>query len=448
MSRVPASRQAARTLGLGWRLFGYGAAVVVMSAILYRVLVSQIFVPSLHHEEADRARTVVQEMVADRPFAAISSADVAAASRASGWAIRLQRTGESLTTARALSEFDRDPIALVDAPCQFVVPIREGDTVTGYAVVVPDHGGPPPLSHLAVLFLAVGIALGTASIFVARTLTRPLSRLAWTARRLGAGDLAVRARLERNDELGDVGRAFDRMADEITHLLRWQRQLLQNVSHELRTPLTRIRMAAEVAAQPDVRPSRDPLRTIEREVDELQGLVDDLLVAARLEAGSTRPEGGLPPLSYDAVDVGELLAQCGERFRATFRSHQLEIREYGAAMLMADAAMLKRLFDNLLDNAGKYSEPGSAVRVEVCCEPDALVVRVRDEGFGIAQDDLERLGSPFFRADPSRTRRTGGVGLGFLLALRIAQAHGGRIDVDSEPGIGTTVQVWLPRRAS
>lgn len=432
-----------RRLGLGARMFGYGAAAIVMAAVLYGVLVNKLFIPWLVGEEKDQAQAVVAQLVEGRELGEVSRQELDALSASTGLDVRLRPLGdpEPLFPVDAPVGHDAELLA---PPCRFVVPIHRDGRLVGHGVVLTPTEGPPPASHLVILALAVGAALGSVSVFVTRTLTRPLSRLATTARAFGSGDLSARAGLRRADELGEVGAAFDRMAEQITQLVGWQRELLQNVSHELRTPLTRIRIAAEVAQRPGHVSPGEALRTIEREVDDLHAVVEDLLVASRLEVGAARPAGGLPPLSRTAVAVDELLQQCGERFSRSFPGRQLHLSIPELPLVDADAALLKRALDNLLDNAGKYSDPGSRVDVVAQRRDSALWIRIADEGVGIAPDDLANLGSAFFRADRSRSRGTGGVGLGFLLARRVAEAHGGTLRVQSEIDRGTTVELSLP----
>jgi two-component system OmpR family sensor kinase len=135
------------------------------------------------------------------------------------------------------------------------------------------------------------------------------------------------------------------------------------------------------------------------------------------------------------------------RFERRFPERQLTRKlAEGLPSVDADPSLLRRVFDNLLDNAVKFSEPGSPISIEASASTDAkqLVIDVRDQGVGIARADLERIFEPFFRADRSRTRRTGGVGLGLVLARRIVEAHGGSITVQSEPDRGSHFRVVVP----
>jgi signal transduction histidine kinase len=147
------------------------------------------------------------------------------------------------------------------------------------------------------------------------------------------------------------------------------------------------------------------------------------------------------------VELAELARDAAERFRAAHEGRALEVSVAdGLPPLRGDAALLRRLLRNLLDNAAKYSEPPAPVRLSVRGEDGVAVLEVSDRGIGIAAEDLPRLFTPFFRTDRSRARGTGGTGLGLALAKRIAEAHGGTISASSAPGEGATFRVTLPGR--
>ncbi len=312
-------------------------------------------------------------------------------------------------------------------------------TPGAYAVLT---GGwrPFQVTRIALVIGAVLLALAVASVPLARGVTAPLERLTAAARRLGEGDLSARAGLFGGGEVGDLGRAFDEMAGRLERLVRAERELLANVSHELRTPLARIRVALELAAEGDQARARRYLGEIDADLSELERMVSDVLQAARLDQA-----GGDLPLRRQPVDLAALLAEAAARFREGRPGRVLELRGADAeTALDADPALLRRALDNLLDNAAKYSGEETAVRLEARHEAGAVVVEVVDRGIGIEPADLPRLFTPFFRTDRSRTRATGGVGLGLALARRIVEAHGGAIEVESVPDQGTTFRIRLP----
>lgn len=309
-----------------------------------------------------------------------------------------------------------------------------------------------PLGRFMAQLLAVFAVLAVISIPLARSITAPLERLGKLAQTFGSGDLSARSGMKSGDEIAELGRAFDEMADSVVSLRRSEKELLANVSHELRTPLARIRMALDLVREGDTARAAGHLEDIEDDLGELERLLDDVMTTARLDliqgaAGS----GGVPPLHRTVVGGAELIEAAKVRFERRFPERKLNQRlAESLPAVDADPSLLRRVLDNLLDNAAKFSEPDSPITIEARVSPDQqqLVIDVRDQGIGIAPADQERIFEPFFRADRSRTRGTGGVGLGLVLARRIVEAHGGSITVDSQPDRGSHFCVTVPARTN
>jgi two-component system OmpR family sensor kinase len=296
----------------------------------------------------------------------------------------------------------------------------------------PRDGGP------LVLMIASLVLVGISAVLTAAWLGRPLAKLSAAARALGSGDLGARANLKRRDELGDVAAAFDDMAGRIEQLVRGQRELLANVSHELRTPLARIRMALDLAAEGSAEEAAEQLSGIAGDLAELERLTNDILASARLELSS-----GAPPLRRARATIGALLQDSRTRFQSAYPGRELRIdNRSGETEVEVDRMLLRRAFDNLLDNAARYSD--AEIAVSAFPESGHLVVEIHDRGAGISAEDLPKLFTPFFRADRSRGRKSGGLGLGLVLSRRILEAHQGTLDLLSEPGKGTTARARVP----
>jgi signal transduction histidine kinase len=248
--------------------------------------------------------------------------------------------------------------------------------------------------------------------------------------------------VEAPGEVGELSRAFDEMADRLDRQVRAEKELLANVSHELRTPLARVRLALELAAEGDLAQARRHLAGIEGDVAEVEKLVEDVLTASRLELGAA---AGAAPLHRAVVAAADLVHAAAERFRAAHPDRALAV-DAGPALpaVDADAVLLRRALENLLENAAKYSDPPAPISLAASARDGALVLEVADRGIGVDPADLPRLFTPFFRTDRSRARGTGGTGLGLALAKRVAEAHGGTIAVESRPGEGTTVRISVP----
>jgi len=199
-------------------------------------------------------------------------------------------------------------------------------------------------------------------------------------------------------------------------------------------------VALELAAEGDQARARRYLSEIGTDLTELERMVEDVLTAARLDQGN-----GELRLRLEPVDVAALLAEAASRFRELRPARILQVRSEGIpGSIAADPSLLRRAIDNLLDNAAKYSGEASPVELSAQGRGDQLAIEVRDHGIGIDGADLPRLFTPFFRTDRSRARGTGGVGLGLALARRIVEAHGGSIEVESVPDLGTTFRLRLP----
>lgn len=327
-------------------------------------------------------------------------------------------------------------------PHRYVVGIRDGEELVAY-VVTDEFRYLRPLTRQVAFAGALLAIVLAGSLLFARSLVRPLRHLARVARAFGAGQLGARARLSRRDELGEVASAFDDMASRIENLLRSERELLANVSHELRTPLARIRVALDLAAEGDDAAAREALASITADWGDLERLVEDVLATARLDLGSS---GAAPPLREDDVDLAALAGAVQERHRLVYPGERLELElESDLPRVRGDGGLLKRVLDNLVDNARKYSDSGSTVRLFAGREPGGVRLAVIDRGMGIDASDLPHVFTPFFRADRSRNRKTGGVGMGLALVRRIVLAHGGRVEVTSRVGEGTRFEVHLPR---
>lgn len=308
-------------------------------------------------------------------------------------------------------------------------------------LVVVTVSSPPSIPwHVGAL---LGAALLLAFVFVAAPLTwsiaRPLGRLGILARELGGGDLAVRSRSQRRDEIGDLARSFDAMAAQIQRLRAAERELLGDVSHELRTPLARMRVVLDLASDADLERSRRYIGEIATDLAELEQLIDDIITSAQLDPEAARWDEARPPLRRSIVSVGEVVDAALARFRARWPDRALEEhRGTDTHEIDGDPSMLRRVLDNLLDNARKYSADDAPISVTTALvDPARVRVEVVDRGVGIASEDHARVFSPFFRADPSRARSSGGVGLGLVLARRIVEAHGGTIGFHSEAELGS-----------
>jgi signal transduction histidine kinase len=298
------------------------------------------------------------------------------------------------------------------------------------------------VSHrIAVVAAVILVVVGVGAYVTARSFAQPLVSLTETTRAFGKGNLEARTKSTRQDEIGELSRAFDDMADRLGRLIVAERELLANVSHELRTPLARIRVALDIASESDGK-SGISLADIAQDLAELERIVEDVLASARLAVSS----GGALPMRTQPGDVRALLDKSVALFQLAHPDRVLETKLPDTLGTMnADPVLLRRVIDNLLENAHKYTDkPDRAITLQAKLDGETVVIDVIDRGIGISEDDQKRLFEPFFRVDRSRARATGGLGLGLLLARRIVEAHGGTLTIASVLNEGTSATVTLP----
>ena len=318
-----------------------------------------------------------------------------------------------------------------------VGPVREPGTGAVIGTIVSAAHPRPLWAALArpALILSLVLALiGIASALLARRISRPVEGLTRAVRRLGAGDLAARVpagERGRAEELEELTRAFNDMAERIERLVAGQKELMANVSHELRSPLTRIRVALELLPREGGAGAR--LKDVEADLDELERLIEDVLTATRLEAT------GIPP-RLGRTDAREVLMDVAERAGSDPRLAAGGVLVAGgpAIELTADRALLRRALWNLVDNAAKYGAPPITLQAERL--GDRVALSVTDQGDGIAPAERERVLTPFYRLDKARTpgEASSGFGLGLTLASRVAQVHRGAITIGPAETIGGT----------
>ncbi len=277
---------------------------------------------------------------------------------------------------------------------------------------------------LAILFVAV--ALG--ALPVVRRLTRRLEALKLGVDRFGAGQLQQRVEVSGHDEVAAVAASFNLAASRIEALVRSHQSLLANASHELRSPLARMQMAVAMLDDADPQRREALKREIQTNIAELDALVEEVLLASRLDAAASA-------IAQDKVDLLALLAEEAARVGAAV--------EGSARAIVGDERLLRRALRNLLENARRYG--GSRLLVQLGEAPGAARVEVRvcDRGPGVPPDMRERIFEPFFRL-PGHAEQAGGVGLGLSLVKQIAQAHGGSVRCEAREGGGSCFVIELP----
>jgi heavy metal sensor kinase len=300
--------------------------------------------------------------------------------------------------------------------------------------------------RLLVILLASGplllalVSLG-GHFFILKAL-KPVRSVVEAAGRISADDLSLRIDAgNRKDEIGALVETFNDMLDRLDHSVSRIRQFSGDVSHELRTPLTIIRGEMEVALRKP-RPAEEYQAVLESALEEshrMERLIDDLLLLSRMEESGART-------FEQRVDLAVLLERVyGSRLPAAEKKGvRLEVTSAAAWEVPGDETLLERLIGNLVDNAVRYTPAGGRVELMLGREDGAVVLSVRDTGIGIPKEAQPRIFDRFFVVDPSRCRESGGAGLGLAIVKQVAELHGARVDLESEPGKGTLFRILFP----
>jgi signal transduction histidine kinase len=289
------------------------------------------------------------------------------------------------------------------------------------------------------LIWASGCALACAVIFsfvLTRKLLRPLSRMTVITRQIAAGDYTARVRLESNDEVGQLARAFNRMADNLQRIEHVRRTMVSDVAHELRTPLTNMRGYLEALRDGVVTPSQELFELLHEETLRLVTLVEDLLLLAKAEAAQAT-------LRQQKVRLQELIDHTLELFQTQIMAKGITLNTQFASSadtVEADPDKLSQAVSNLLHNAWQYTFPGGHITVTTQRVPGGIKLMVANTGESIHQDDLPFIFERFYRGEKSRSRQHGGSGIGLAIVKEVIEAHGGQVGVESAP---TETRVWF-----
>jgi len=335
--------------------------------------------------------------------------------------------------------FSEDPGALlgkltdvefaVDGPHRFLK-IKQGnfDIVVSSPRIADTNSGP----DLLPIILSIGLVWLFMAYVCVSWLFRPIRSIREGAALIGKGNLEHRISGHRKDQLGDLADDINKLAGDVRGMLDAKRQLLLGISHELRSPLSRLRLALEFIDDSDQK------EDVRAEISEMEQIITTLLEAERLNSRHAA-------LNRTSVLVNDLIEQLVENFFSRDLSRiEISLEDKNIEANVDDVRLIL-ILKNLLSNALRYSSTDDGrVRVNARLDGSDLVVTVEDDGPGISPEQAENLGEPFFRGDPSRTRETGGTGLGLYLAKLAAEAHGGTLSVDRQYTQGARLIVRLP----
>lgn len=345
-----------------------------------------------------------------------------------GW--MLTRTGEGRTFLHAAS-----PLVLADK----VVYLENFREISSSFTARTEQ-----YHSFSCLMLLLLTAVGLLSLAVSRLILRPLGRLSAAAKRMAGGELDVRVRVDSRDELGELSREFNAMAErlerqvqELKDAARRQEDFMGSFAHEIKTPLTSIIGYADLlrsrpATEEQLRESAGYIFSEGRRLEAMGRKLMDMLILERRDFP-------LRPVPMDAF-----LCRAAGAFRPALERQGISLEVHvEAAVMPLEPDLMETVVLNLLDNARKAMEQEGRLRLEGLCEPDGYRIRVSDNGKGIPEEELERITEPFYMVDKSRARAQGGAGLGLALCRRVVELHGGRLEFQSQVGRGTIASVYL-----
>jgi len=300
------------------------------------------------------------------------------------------------------------------------------------------------LGRLRTIFILSGLVMivlaGVGGLFLADRALRPVDRITRTAQKISERNLSHRIEVHSEDELGRLSHTLNQMIARLEDAFRRQQQFTADASHELRTPLSVIQAEATLALGKERKEKeyREALETISQEASYMSSIIDKLLFLARSDIRQEQ-------YSFEEVNLRELVIDLATSIEALAQEKGLEF-EMGIVedlVVRGDKDRLKQLFFNILENAIKYTLQGK-VSISVVRKDEEAIIAIVDTGVGIPPQDLPHVFERFYRVDKTRSREEGGTGLGLAIAQEIAEAHGGKIEVESEVNEGSTFSVVLP----
>jgi signal transduction histidine kinase len=317
--------------------------------------------------------------------------------------------------------------------------------MAGSIFILPSHNDalPQPMRSLDRsffwTFLGATLFGVLMAIAIARWISVPVERLTAAARRMESGDLAVRVEPAGGAELAELARGFNAMAAALDRNEEQRKRMVSDVAHELRAPLTNIRCELESMQDGLTAPTAERIASLHEETMHLAHLVDDLQDLALAEAG--RLEIDAQPVAVTALAKR---AAAGMEMRARERGVMIHVDGDDDVIVLADARRAVQILTNLLANAVAHMENAGEVRISWRRSESEAIIRVIDTGVGIASDELPRIFERFYRVDVSRSRSTGGAGLGLSIVRQLVAAQGGRVWAESAVGVGSTFSFTLP----
>jgi two-component system, OmpR family, sensor histidine kinase BaeS len=369
----------------------------------------------------------------------------------------LAKSNELTTPMKQLMERERGPVPFegmivekrweTESYISTVSPIMIDNQLIGHVYMFKStHSIQMMVYKLKQHFILVGsltILLTVVTVFLlSKVITLPLVRMKQATKALSKGDFTVSVRHQSNDELGELARSIQMLANDLNHLKKERSEFLASISHELRTPLTYVKGYADIAQREGISEEERNkyLQIICEEAEHISGLVKDLFDLAKIDQHTF-------VIEKERINLCEFTNKIVKKVHPAFKKKGIQLNHFCPNGLFAniDRPRFEQVVINLLDNSLKYSNMNSRVTLEVEQNQtkNKIVLSVIDEGIGIPKEEIPFIYNRLYRVEKSRSRESGGSGLGLSIVKEIVEAHGGHINIDSELGKGTKVTIEL-----
>ena len=326
-----------------------------------------------------------------------------------------------------------------------VSPFLSEDGSTGYVYMLKSTNSLQKViqqlnHHFAIAVVIIMFFLLVTNIFLIKLLTKPLIRMKDATQKISNGDFSVKLPVKTKDELGELAESIQSLANHLNHLQKERKEFLASISHELRTPLTYIKGYADLGRKPNLEESArlEYLNIIHEESTRVSSMLEDLFELAKMDqnAFSIQPQ---------RMDIEKFILPIYEKARPAFKNAgiQLMFEPNQSFEVLIDPRRFEQIVLNVLDNALKYSSAGSTTTIQLNKKGNERSLSIKDEGKGIPEEEIPFILDRFYRVEKSRSRLTGGVGLGLAIVSELVEAHGATLSIDSKQHVGTAVTiVW------
>ncbi len=296
--------------------------------------------------------------------------------------------------------------------------------------------------RLFAISVVVSIMIGFLSYVLALIITSPIENLTSIITNMSYGSLNQKVDVVGNDEIAQLGMAFNKMSEKLSHVEEKRKQFVSNASHELKTPLSSIKVLSESllqAEKPDMSIVKEFLRDINTQIDRLSRIIDKLISLARMDNIESEPHMGNINCTSLIEDIIKSLLPLAKEKEITF-----DLKLESGIIMEGDEDKLWEAIFNIIDNSIKYTRKSGKVDIELIKNSSYIQINISDNGIGIPNYEIDKIFDRFYRVDKARARETGGTGLGLSIALSAVRLHGGDINVESKEGEGTKFKIILP----